>query len=245
LPQIDQAKNSVRTSASQLALLLGERDATQFTLPDLLVPLDAKNLLDPAKTAREPLPELKHAQGMRDQFEEKRSSAMAKYYPSLDFVGTWNRQSFVKSDLLSQDATAWALGLELKIPITAPLASLWERRQLASEAAQLESAQAQVIDARSLSEVTTREALKLAQSNLEAYREAYRIAGQSLAEARRTYRLATIDYVQFLTTEAAFFQTEVSYEQSKFDLINAAAQYCVAAGIPLKQLYQILGVKKS
>jgi outer membrane protein TolC len=96
-----------------------------------------------------------------------------------------------------------------------------------------------------LAEVTTREALTLAQANMEAYHAAYRLADRSLAEARRTYRLATIDYLQFLNTEIAFFQAEVAYEQSKYDTVNAAALYCVAAGIPLKNLFAILGVKKS
>jgi outer membrane protein TolC/DNA-binding MarR family transcriptional regulator len=244
LPQIEQAKNAVRTGASNLALLLGEKEATEFRLPDVLLPLDVAPLLS-ASQIHEPLPELRQAQLTRDQFEEQRSVTLSKYYPSLDIVGAWHRQAYVKTDLLDQDSTSWEMGLLVTIPISAPLVSIYERRQLAAHAAILEVSQAETINARSLSEITAREALGVARSNLAAYQQAYHLAGESLAEARRTYRLATIDYLQFLTTEASFFQVEIAYEQSKYDTIDAAARYCVAAGIPLKQLFEILGVKKS
>jgi outer membrane protein TolC len=135
------------------------------------------------------------------------------------------------------------VGVQLSIPITPAASSVYEARQLASQAAQLEIEQAGLINTKSLGEIVAHENLVLAQANMASYLSAYRIAGKSLAEARRQYRLATIDYTQFLATEAAYFTAEVSYEQSKYNTINAAAQYCVAAGIPLAHLFQILGVK--
>src|SRR5262249_28248773 len=52
LPQIEQAKNAIRTNASMLALLLGESEATEFRIPDVLAPFDASSLLDPQKYPR-------------------------------------------------------------------------------------------------------------------------------------------------------------------------------------------------
>lgn len=245
VPQIEAAKNAMRTNAAALALLIGEGKTTEFHLPDGLEPIDASFLLDKEKAPRGPIPQLEHAQLARVQFEDKTTEAIAPYMPSLDIVANWGRQAYVKTELLNEDSTAYNVGLQLNIPIFQGLAMLSAKRQMASQSSQLEIAQEATILTTATAEVTAREALLLAQANLKAYRDAYVLGAKSLKEAIRTYRLATIDYTQFLSTEQSFFSAEVSYEQAKYNTINSAAQYCAAAGIPLKYLIELLGVKKS
>ena len=245
LPQIETAKNSIKINAAALAILLGYTDGVEFSLPDVLVPEDLGVLLDKDKTPQGPIPELEHAQYLRDQYEEKRTELMAQYYPSLDIIGTFGRQANDKDDLLSSDSNAWSIGLQLSVPITSIAAAVYQHRQMASTAASYEIEQAGLIATDKQAQVTNRANLVLAESNMAAYLEAYRLAGKSLAEARRQYRLATIDYVQFLTTEQAFFTAEVAYETAKYTTINAGAQYCVSTGIDIKNLIQILGASKS
>ncbi|MGK5082183.1 TolC family protein [Bdellovibrionota bacterium FG-1] len=236
-PKIAQAQNSVKVAAAQLAELLGEQQITEWKLPDQLVSVDGRCLI---KNTGAQLPELKRAASLRDQFEDRRDTSFAKYLPKLDLVGTWGRNSYVKTDLLDSYSTYWTLGFQVSVPIFSGLASVFERRQLASQAAQLEIDESKVRSEKSLAQILARQDLELAMKVASASKEAFSLAEKTLTEALRKYRLATIDYQQFLTTQSNYLEAVSALDQSKYDTLLASAKYCAASGIPVSELVTLL-----
>jgi HAE1 family hydrophobic/amphiphilic exporter-1 len=242
-PQIATAENQMRSAVSQLVELMHESKATDVNLVGSLasVNVDAVKALLPA---RKKLPEITQGELGISQFTDKIDVTLSTYNPSMNLQATYGQTSTSKSDLFSDYANGWTVGIYLTIPLFNGLASINERHSLDSQTAQLEFGQAQLLDTLALSQVQAEQNLDTAAKVLEGSREAAVISGQSLKEATREFKIQTINLLQLLTSETSDLTAQVSYVQSKGSYINALAVYCQTSGIPIQKLVDILDAEK-
>ncbi|OFZ53519.1 MAG: hypothetical protein A2428_14340 [Bdellovibrionales bacterium RIFOXYC1_FULL_54_43] len=239
-PKIAQARSQIEIAAAELASLLGDKNLKQIRIEGVLDFPNWKRISESLKAKPYRLPEIERVNLLQDQFTDKNSLAMAKHWPKLNAVGNWGRASFAKSELLDGYSTNWSVGVQLTIPLFSGLSSVWERKQLASQEAQLQIEEARTRDKASLDQIRSEKGLALQLSLIESSRLAFEYARDSLKEAEKEYRFSRTDYLQLLKAEETNLQAESSYDQAKYDLIVGAAKYYVASGYSLSELVEWL-----
>lgn len=235
-PQIEQSRNQAELAVAQLATLLGDRESTAYELSGRLGKIPSESMKKSVSQAQATLPELLRSEAQRLQVDESASASLGKHLPQVDVLGTWGRASFVKSDLLDNYSTAWNLGLQLTIPIFSGLSSLHERRVFAAQRAQAELSVQSTRDQVSLAQVQAQKTLSSAETVFRAAQEAYHLSRQLLDEAKRSYGFSMINYQQLLNVEKDALQAELSWQQSKHDLVLALLRWAGAQGYPLESL---------
>lgn len=234
-----EAKTNVRVAAAELANLLGDPDAGRLSVAgDLELP--------PFEEIRAPelqssaLPEYERVVVASKRLESERALVVGRNYPQLAAVGDIGRASFVRSELLKSSATAWTLGLQLTIPIFSGLSSVYERREFASRAAQLDFQRARVSNNLALAQVRSRESLALSQASIKSSALAFDLAGKAMAEARRDFRLSTIDFLKYLSVQTSYLNAQTALDQSRYNYLVSLVDYFTATGLPLQKLVDSL-----
>jgi outer membrane protein TolC len=239
-PTIAEARNLMETSSAELATLIGEREASTFRLRGSLESFDWKAVVEESRPGLEALPELRRAEVLQAEVEDRKDVVLGKHWPSVDLVGAWGRSSYVKSELLDERASAWNFGVEVAIPLFSGLSSIHERRQLAARARQAQIEATRARDSTALEQVKARKALETAVSVQVSRKAAFELSRELLREAQRSYRLSTVDYAQFLAAQRAAYEAELAHEQASHDFIQAMARYMAASGMKLDALIRTL-----
>jgi hydrophobe/amphiphile efflux-1 (HAE1) family protein len=247
-PRIAQARSQLQIAAQELATLLGRNDPQILTVSGSLDVRRTTEISQALETLEKDLlasdlglvPELGQARLRRERVGQQRATVIGQNFPSIRATGEIARQSFVRTDLLSNSANAWNVGVTLTIPLFSGLSILQERRSFEAQARQFEADELAALQNASLERVRSQETLRMTRRNLESSERAWELSKESLDEARRNYRLATIDILQLLQVQQAFQDAQQALEQARFDHLQALARMCRAVGVSLTRLTQVL-----
>jgi outer membrane protein TolC len=240
VPRIAQAANQVQIAATQLATYLGDRLAPEIAVRGSLDMPDRSVLERNLKARKYPILELEAVEEQLRQVDYNRTVALAKDLPSVSATGTIARTSYVNTDLLNDDATNWAVGVQFTIPIFSGLSTVHERRAFASQEMQLQISRSGILDQTTLNQVQALRNLDISQDTTKTSRTAYDFAQQSFAEALRMYKLGTVNLQQLQISQQSSLDTGVSLDQSQYDYITKLSQYAISMGYPPEDLVKLL-----
>ncbi len=238
-PKISTAENQMKASASQLMSLLHDTQSEVVHLKGDLVYIDPSIVAKSIAMKRE-RPELAKSRISIDQFEDKSSVALSTYNPALNFQALYGKTANSQSDLLNDFSNTWSVGFQFSIPIFTGLASVHEKRVLASQEKQLEYDQQSLLDQLSYSQVQAERNLDTAATVLKSSKDASDYSKASLEEAQREFKMATSSYIQLNTSEQNFLDAQTRYIGAQYDYIDAVSKYFVSAGIPISELVELL-----
>lgn len=239
-PQVDQAKNQFEIAGQQLANFMGQKEHSGFNIKGQLKALLLKDVQKYIDLKNYVLPEYDVNQLQLDQLGYTRTATLGKEYPSVRLIGDYIYSNFKKPDLFSDYSNAWAIQLQLTIPLFSGLSSFSEKQILASTGAQLKIGKRNLENDLSLKQVSSFKNLQSSEASLLSSTEAVKLAEQSQNEATRIYRLSQIDFLQFLTVQQAALQAKTSLDALKYQNIMAYTNYFIATGQPLTVLVDIL-----
>lgn len=246
-PKLAQARGQLGISASELATLIGQADAHEIAVQGSLSTPAWERLQEyfgKPSTPRSERLELQRQEVLADILATDRKLALAPHLPRLDAVGEWGRAAFVKSELFDQDATGWALALEVSIPLFSGLSSVHERRALASREAELLAARRSVENQLNFEQVRATRELELARELAASSGDALKLAQESLKEAQKNYRLGITDFPPLLQTEESLLEAELAYTQAQYDFILKITGQAMASGLDLFELVSLLENKR-
>ena len=239
-PQVEQAKNQYEIAAQQLINFMGEKDYPHLKLKGALKILLLKDVQKYIDLANYHLPEYDINQFQLTQLEYSRDVVLGKDYPTLKLMGDYLYNNYKKSDLFSDYSHAWAIQLQLSIPLFSGFSSNQEMSIYASQNYQLKIARRDLENALSLKQVTSLKNLESSEASLVSSASAVKLAEESQIEANRIYKLSQIDFLQFLLVQQAALQANSSFDLLKFQSIIAYSNYFVATGQPLPKLVELL-----
>lgn len=239
-PQVDQAKNQFEIAGQQLANFMGQKEHSGFSIKGQLKALLLKDVQKYIDLKNYVLPEYDVNQLQLDQLSYTRSARLGKEYPTLKLVGDYIYSNYKKPDLFSDYSNAWAIQLQLTIPIFSGLSSFSEKQILESQGSQLKISKRNLENDLSLKQVSSFKNLQSSEASLVSSTQAVKLAEESQAEATRIYRLSQIDFLQFLTVQQAALQAKTSLDSLKYQNIIAYSNYFIATGQPLSILVDIL-----
>jgi outer membrane protein len=239
-PKIEKAANDMKTAAAQLSIALGNQEFKALEVTGRLNPPSLKAIEEQTKNLKGNVPELSRVELIEKQFENTMVTNLAKHWPQLTFNGTVSRQGYKKSDLTSSTANLWSLGFTVNVPLFSGLSYFFEKGSLQSQELQLKYQEQQLRNQFSSDQVKTLQDLRSAESVIQSSETAFNLAQQAVKEAKREYKLATIDYVQFLTTEQNLIDAEQALDQGRYDYLNLLSKYFSAYGFPPEVLVDSL-----
>lgn len=243
-PQISTAENQMKATASQLMSILHDNQTESINLTGDLVYIDP-SVISKTLAMKLQRPELTRSRIAIDQFEDKSTVELSGYNPAFNFQALYGKTANSQSDLLNDFSNTWSVGFQLTVPIFAGLASVHEKRVLASQEKQLVYTQDSLLDTLAYSQVQAERNLDVATTVLKSSKEAADYAAASLKEAQREFKNAITSYIQLNTSEQNFLEAQTRFINAKYNYIDAVSKYFVAAGIPISQLVHLLETTKA
>ena len=244
-PQVDQAKNQFEIAGQSLANFMGEKEHPNFRLKGRLKTLLFNEVQKYIDLKNYYLPEYELNQLQISQLDYSRDVVLGKEFPTLKLIGDYLYNNYKKSDLFSDYSHAWAIQIQLSIPLFSGFSTADEKQILASQNTQLMIARKDLENNLSFKQVSSLKNLQTSEASLVSSEAAVRLSEQSQNEAARLYKLSQIDFLQFLTVQQAALQAKTSLDQLKFQTILAYSNYFVATGQPLRKLVDILTDEKT
>lgn len=235
-PQIQVAGTQVRVDAARIANLLGDPQAREVQIEGTLVSPPLAAIHSHLRFSEAHIPEYDQQIVTMERLDAQEASALGPDLPQVSMVGDMGRNAFAKTDLMDSAATYWAAGLQVTIPLFSGLSSIYKRQDYASRARQLELQRNNVENNFSYDQVKSLKDTQVSYESLLPSIEAYRLAAASLREAERTFRLGTVDYLQYLQVQQAYYQAITALNQAKYSYISNLVKYFVATGLPMDQL---------
>lgn len=239
-PQIEQAKNQFVIAGQQLINFMGENEHANLKLKGRLKTLLLKDVQKYLDLKNYSLPEYELNQLQLTQLDYTRDVTLGKNYPTIKLVGDYLYNNYKKAELFSDYSNAWAIQVQLSIPLFSGLSSNQERSILASQDSQLRIARRDLENSISLKQVSSMRNLETTESSLVSSESAVKLAEEAQTEAGRLYKLSQIDFLQYLTVQQAALQAKSSLDQLKYQSIIAYSNYFVASGQSLNILVDIL-----
>lgn len=239
-PQIEQARSQLVIAGQQLISFMGEDVHPDLKLKGSLKTLLLKDVQKYIDLKNFNLPEYQLNQLQLTQLDYSRDVVLGKHFPNIKLVGDYLYNNYKKADLFSDYSHAWAIQVQLNIPLFSGFSSSQERSILSSQEVQLKIARNDLENSLSLKQVTSMRNLETSEISLVSSESAVKLADEAQAEAGRLYRLSQIDFLQYLTVQQAALQANSSLDQLKYQSIVAYSNYFVASGQPLDVLVNIL-----
>lgn len=239
-PQVEQARNQFEIAAAQLINFMGEKEHSDFKLKGhlkILMFSEVQKLID---LTNYKLPEYEINQLQLLQLNSSRNVALSKDYPTVKLVGDYLYNNYKKSELYSAYSHAWAVQLQLNVPLFSGLSSSFEKSIFSSQDYQLKIARRDLENSLALKQITSLKNLKTQETSLVSSASAVKLAEESQREAGRIYKLSQIDFLQFLLVQQAALQAQLSFDLLKFQSIIAYSNYFVATGQTLSKLIDLL-----
>ena len=246
-PQIENAKNQFVIAGQQLINYMGENAHDNLKLKGKLKTILLKDVQKYLDLKNIHLPEYELNQLQLTQLEYTRDITLGKNYPTIKLVGDYLYNNYKKAELFSDYSNAWAIQLQLVIPLFSGFSSNDERAILASQDTQLRIARRDLENSLNLKQVSSMQNLEASETSISSAEVAVKLANQAQDEASRMYKLSQIDFLQYLTVQQSALQANSSYDQLKYQSIIAYSNYFVASGQSLNILVDILseeGVKE-
>ncbi len=246
-PQIENAKNQFVIAGQQLINFMGENAHDNLKLKGKLKTILLKDVQKYLDLKNIHLPEYELNQLQLTQLEYTRDITLGKNYPTIKLVGDYLYNNYKKAELFSDYSNAWAIQLQLVIPLFSGFSSNDERAILASQDTQLRIARRDLENSLNLKQVSSMQNLEASETSISSAEVAVKLANQAQDEASRMYKLSQIDFLQYLTVQQSALQANSSYDQLKYQSIIAYSNYFVASGQSLNILVDILseeGVKE-
>jgi outer membrane protein len=240
-PKIEKTESDLKISGAELANLLGDREARSVEINGRLEPPNLKEIKSKLESSLSKVLELERMKLSLQQAENVQVATLGKHWPQLKAVGDIGRTGFKKGDLTDDDSTAWSVGLQISVPIFSGFSYFFEKNQLSSQLLQLRLEEQKLKDQIALSQVKSNQDLNSAESVIQSSKIAYDLAEESVKEAKSQYRVANIDYTQLLSTEQNLLESELSYDQAKYDYIRSLTNYFAAWGYDPEILVESLG----
>lgn len=242
-PQIEKARNDLATAAAELAKLMGDTSLANFQLRDSIPKLLLSDVEKELNLKEFHLPELDKLRLSRERLDEQRTIILGKQLPSLRFRGQYNFENYTKAEIFDPAARSWSAGLVLSVPIFSGLSSIFERKSVNAQDAQLEAQEKDTSNALTLAQVRSRKVLDSAGVSLGFAEEAAGLARDSMGQAARDYRFGQIDFLQYLQVQQSNFEALTSLQQWKYDNIVALTDYFRSSGQPISLLVNKLNAK--
>jgi len=235
-PKLVRAKADQEIAAASLASLMGEKEKKTIEIHGKLEFPAVQSLMKQAATRKARVPELEKAATLIEQFGNTRKAIMGKHLPTLNVVGSISRAATNKVDMLDPYSTAWSVGLQLSIPVFSGLSSIFDRRQLSSQEAQMRIQEDGIRDAKALGQIQSERDLRAALEVVDSSREAAKLAHESFREAERSFKISTTDYLTYLKSTNGYFNAEMALEFARFDLLRSLSKYYIYSGFPISEL---------
>ena len=140
-PQLETARNQLKTDATNLANLLGDQQATQIRVTGELETPPLEQIKARVDLRQAHVPEYESVITSEERLEKLRAATLGKDMPSLAATADWGRNAYTKTDVLDPSATFWQVGIQLTVPIFSGLSSVYTRRDFDSQAEQLAAQQ--------------------------------------------------------------------------------------------------------
>ncbi len=235
-PEVFKAENQLKVAATELSNLIssspleGERE---IRVTGTLDAVDWDRIEKKYSGDRKIPVEIEKAASATLQLEAKRRVLLSKHWPALSVFGNLDTSATKKTSLLDSEALSWALGLKLSIPIFSGLSSVYERRALDSQSAQLQTDETKLRSDFSLREIQAKRQIELSKLVIEASLTALTHARLAAKVAETNYRLKTANYLQLFEAQKNLLEAEASHDQARYDQRVAIAEYFVSMGWPL------------
>lgn len=242
-PQIEQAKNQYTVAAQQLINFMGEKEHPELKIKGALKTLHLANIQKMIDLKNFRLPEYDLNQLQLTQLDYNRDVTLGKYFPNIKLVGDYLYNNYKKADLFSDYSHAWAISLQLTIPLFSGFSSSQERAILASQDSQLRIARHDLETSLSLKQVSSLRDLETVEASLVSSESAVKLAEQAQDEGGRLYRLSQIDFLQYLTVQQSALQAKTNFDKLKYQSIVAYSNYFVASGQSLDKLVDVLATE--
>jgi len=239
-PQIEQAKNQVLIASQQLINYMGNTEEMEFKLKGSVRTLLLKDIQKVINLKKFKLPEYELNYLQLNQLDYAKDIALAKDYPTVKLVGDYLYNNYKKAELFSDYSHAWAIQVQVSIPIFSGFSSSDQSAIIATQKKQLIFARKDLEDSLSLKQISSLRNLETAEASLMSSESAVKLSEEALAEASRIYKLSQIDFLQFLAVQQSALQAKSSLDQLKFQTIIAYTNYFVATGQPLSVLLDLL-----
>lgn len=239
-PQVELAKNQFTIAAQQLIAYMGEKEHPNLQLKGSLKTLRLNDVQKIVDLKNFHLPEYELNQLQLTQLEYGRDVVLGKHFPTIRLIGDYLYNNYKKADLFSDYSHAWAIQLQLTIPLFSGFSSNQERAIIASQDSQLRIARNDLENSLSLKQVSSLRDLETSEASLVSSESAVKLAEEAQNEGSRLYKLSQIDFLQFLTVQQSALQAKSSLDKLKYQSIVAYSNYFVASGQSLSGLVEIL-----
>jgi outer membrane protein TolC len=242
-PQIEQAKNQLVIAGQQLINFMGEKEHPNLKLKGKLKSLIFKEVQKILDFNKFRLAEFELNQLQISQLDFSRDVTLGKNYPNIKLVGDYLYNNYKKADLFSDYSHAWAIQVQLNIPLFSGFSSFQERAILSSQEMQLKIARSDLENNLSLKQISSLRNLETTEASLLNSELAVKLATEAQNEAGRLYKVSQIDFLQFLTVQQSALLSRNNLDQLKYQSIVAYSNYFVATGQPLSSLVDLLTIE--
>jgi outer membrane protein TolC len=242
-PQIEQAKNQLVIAGQQLINFMGEKEHPNLKLKGKLKSLIFKEVQKVLDFNKFRLAEFELNQLQISQLDFSRDVTLGKNYPNIKLVGDYLYNNYKKADLFSDYSHAWAIQVQLNIPLFSGFSSFQERAILSSQEMQLKIARSDLENNLSLKQISSLRNLETTEASLLNSELAVKLATEAQNEAGRLYKVSQIDFLQFLIVQQSALLSRNNLDQLKYQSIVAYSNYFVATGQPLSTLVDLLTIE--
>lgn len=240
-PKVTKTANDLQAAIAEFAKQIGKQNEIDPQLKGELKVPTLEELKKRLADVPSKIPEIEKARLELESLRDQNVVTLGKHWPRVDFEGSFGRNGYRKNDLTDGDANVWSAGITLSVPIFSGLSYWSERRALGAKEAQSSFEEIRVRQEMALSQVKARENLDTADSVIKSSKVAWELAEEALKEARKNYRVANIDYLQLLSTEQKLIDSELAFDQAKYDFITALTKYFTSNGFSPGILVDALG----
>lgn len=238
--QISTAIDQLEEARTVLASLLGNSESQQFSISDNLKAPSIDEVESTIDREKMRIPEVLKDEVLLDQIADQKRTLWGQNLPYLELLGSYAFTNTKESELFTQPANSWMIGLQLTIPLFSGLSTVYQSRALNSQMLQAQLDKRYQEDQANLQRINNKKNLETARDSIETGESALKLAKDSLKEAKRNYGLATIDYLQYLSVQQQYVQAEQSLNTYKYNYIVALGNYYAATGQEMNRLVTLL-----
>ncbi|MGZ6333811.1 MAG: TolC family protein, partial [Bdellovibrionota bacterium] len=236
-PALLQARNQLKISTLELAVLIKYPSPQALELQGALEVPAWEELLTKKSVLTEESPLEVQAANLRYlQVTDRKTVARSKLLPHLDGFASYGSLSTTVGHIFSSPSETWALGVALKLPISAALSWAYEDRALDAELAERDFDQTNLRQNWLVDRYRLEKELEFSKSVLEASKSALDQAHEALQYADVTYQIGKTSFLQYYQAQKNLLDTTIALSQARFDTFQTLARYFSVTGLPLQDL---------
>lgn len=238
------ARDAIQASTARLANLIGDETSDSLEIENVLRAPDIRDLERQIRPDSAFVPEFEEIRIQMDQANARRWIAMGPHLPSVSATGAYMWNSFTRNDLFSGQTNAWAVGVQLNVPLFSGFSSLHEQKSIQSDLMQLEIRREQLRSQLMLDQVVKKTSLRSGFSQIVSGERALKAALGAYEEAKKLYRQGQIDFTKLHGAEEAYLVSLSRLDTAHMNFLLAAARYLAASGQNLSVLLKFFSSNK-